>query len=166
MRAPELHFAYAPRGGGLLCALAYLDSERDVYGWFTGLHAGGRIAGYYFLLEAYHGPGAVRYEAVPAQDLHSGWSLEEARRHELARLEEAVVREWLFARDDPAAAADVLAYEKAELALGELGVRYRRLARFHTAAALWTWYTPAFQRSVLRQLARRWPLEYRPDFGV
>lgn len=166
MRAPELFFAYAPRGAGLLCALAYLDSARDVYGWFTGPRADGGIVGGYFLLEGYHTPGPVRYEAVRAQDLYGDWTLDEERRHELARLQEAVAHEWLFARDDPQAAAELRAYAGSELAVGELNVRFERLARFSTEQPVWTCYSPGFQRSVLRQLAKRWPLDYRPDFDV
>ena len=39
-------------------------------------------------------------------------------------------------------------YAKAELATGEVN---------------WTYYSPHFERGVLRHLARRWPLEYRFD---
>jgi hypothetical protein len=166
MRVPELFVAYAPRGAGLLCALAYLDSGRDVYGWFTGPRTDGRITGCCFLLEGYHAPGPVRYEAVEAQDLYRDWTLDEERRHELARLQEAVAHEWLFARDDPRAAGELRAYAQAELALGELNVRFKRLARFSTDQPVWTYGSPGFQRSVLRQLAKRWPLDYRPEFDV
>ncbi|MDW8468570.1 MAG: hypothetical protein RML56_05760 [Burkholderiales bacterium] len=163
MRPPECFFAYAPRGVGLLAAVAYLDADRDVYGWFAGPRADGRVLGCYFLLEGYHSSGPVVYEAVEAQDLYGGWSLEESRRHELSRLEEAVAREWLFARDDPQAEAERRSYAEAELALGALGVRFERLRRFSTDQPVWTYFSPGFQRSVLRQLARRWPLDFRPQ---
>jgi nucleotide-binding universal stress UspA family protein len=102
--------------------------------------------------------------AVDQADLHSAWSLDEARRHELARMQEAFAREWLFYRDDPRAAAELQAYAEAELAVGELNVRFERLARFSTLQPNWTWYSARFERPVLRHLARRWPLEYRFDF--
>lgn len=51
-----------------------------------------------------------------------------------------------------------------ELAVGELNVRYERLARFSTGQPVWTYCSPGFQRSVLRQLAKRRPLEYHPAF--
>lgn len=74
------------------------------------------------------------------------------------------MHQWLFARDDPRAAAELRAFAGSELAVGELNVRFGRLARFSTGQPVWTYHSPGFQRSVLRQLAKRWPLDYRPEF--
>lgn len=160
MRTPNVFLAYAPRGAGLRCAVAYLTSERDVYGWFTGPRYDMSTASAFFLLENFYANAPARHEAVDPSDLHSDWSLDEARRHELARMQEAFAREWLFYRDDARAAAELEAYAEAELAAGEVNVRFQRLAKFSTLQPNWTYYSPRFERSVLRHLTRRWPLEY------
>jgi hypothetical protein len=162
MQTPNIFLAYAPRGAGLRCALAYLSSARDVYGWFTGPRHDATLASCYFVIENLFTKSAPRYEAVNAADLHLGWALDEARRHELARLQEMFAREWLFYRDNPHAAAELEAYAEAELAAGEVNLRFERLAKLDKAQPNWTYYTPQFERTVLRHLAGRWPLEYRP----
>lgn len=161
MRTPEIHLAYTPRGAGLRCAIACLASERDVYGWFTGPREDLTVASCFFLLEDLYTSRATRYEAVDQADLHSGWSLDEARRHELAQMQEAFAREWLVYRDDPRAEAERQAYAAAELAAGEVNVRFDRLAKFSTLQPTWTYYSPHFGRTVLRHLSKRWTLEYR-----
>ena len=145
MHTPEIFIAYAPRGAGLRCAVACLGAGRDVYGWFTGAQPDADIASRCFLLEDYYSSRETRYESVDLADLHSAWSLDEARRHELASMQEAFAHEWLFHRDDARAAAEQRAYEDAALAAGgAVNVR--------------------FEHSVLRHLAKRWPLEFRPDY--
>ena len=161
MRTPNVFLAYSPRGAGLRCAIAYLTSERDVYGWFTGPREDLAVASCFFLLEDLHTTLPARYEAVDQAELHSAWSLDEARRHELAQMQEVFAREWLFHRDDARAAAELEAYAAAELAAGEVNVRFERLAKFSTLEPTWTFYSPHFERTVLRHLAKRWPLEYR-----
>ncbi|HYL87744.1 MAG TPA: hypothetical protein VEU32_03145 [Burkholderiales bacterium] len=163
MRTPEIFIAYAPRGAGLRCAVAYLEDGDDIYGWFTGLREDRTIAARYFLLAGFHASAPVRYEEV--SELHSRWSLDEARRHEAASMQDAFAREWLFHRDAPDAAGQLAAYRAAELAAGEVGVRYARLAKLSKLQPNWTYYSRRFQHSVLRHLAGRWPLEYRPFIG-
>lgn len=164
MRTPNVFLAYAPRGIGLRCALGYLAAERDVYGWFLGPGDDARTVSAFFLLEDFYSNRPTRYEAVDEGHLHSAWSLGEERRHELARLQETVSREWLFYRDDPRAAAEIQAYAEAELAAGgEVNVRIERLAKFSTLQPNWTFYSAGFERPVLHVLATRWPLEYRHE---
>lgn len=162
MKTPNIFIAYAPRGAGLRCALAYLTSERDAYGWFIGPRHDTSVASCYFLLEGLFRKAETRYEAVDAVALHSAWLLDEPRRHELARMQETLAREWLFFRDDPRAAAELEAYSEAELAAGEVNLRFERLAKLDKGQPNWTYYSPHFERTVLRHLAARWPLEYRP----
>jgi hypothetical protein len=100
---------------------------------------------------------------VDQADLHSAWALDEARRHELARMQELFVREWLVYPDDPRAAAELRSYGKAELAVGEVNLRFERIAKLSTLQPNWTYYSPRFERAVLRHLAKRWPLEYGAD---
>ena len=160
MRNPEIFIAYAPRGAGLRCALAYLEDGADVYGWFTGPRYDTSVAASYFLLEDFHANAQTRYEAVDQAGLHSRWSLAEARRHELAAMQEAFAREWLFHRGEARAAAEFSAYAEGELAAGDVNLRYARLAKLSKAQPNWTYYSPRFERSVLRHLSARWPLEY------
>ena len=162
MQTANIFLAYAPRGAGLRCALAYLTSGNDAYGWFTGPRHDTSVASCYFVLESLFTKAATGYDVVDAAHLHSAWSLGEERRHELARMQETFAREWLFYRDDPRAAAELEAYREAELAAGELNLRFERLAKLDTAQPNWTYYSPHFERTVLRHLAGRWPLEYRP----
>lgn len=161
MQTPNVFLAYAPAGPGLACALAYLASQRDACGWFLGPSPDGETVRRYFLLEDFYSARATRYEAVPEADLHANWSLDEDRRHELARMQEAFVREWLVFRDDPRAAAELQAYAEAGYAAGEVIPRFERLAKFYTAHPVWTYFSPHFEREVLRHLARHWPLEFR-----
>jgi hypothetical protein len=42
-----------------------------------------------------------------------------------------------------------------------VSVRDERLERLARQQPDWTYYSPRFERSVLRHLAKRWPLEYR-----
>lgn len=163
VHTPEIFIAYAPRGAGLRCAVAYLSARRDVYGWYTGPRPDAEIASRCFLLEEYYADRETRYESVDLADLHSAWSLDEARRHELARMQEAFAREWLFYGDDAHASAERRAYAEGELAAGDaVGVHFERLGKFCRLQPNWTYYTAHFEHSVLRHLAKRWPLEFRP----
>jgi hypothetical protein len=163
MKTPEIFIAYAPRGAGLRCALAYLATPRDVYGWFTGPDWSGALAAAFFLIEEFYTNRPARYEAVDAGELHGRWSLDEARRHEVAQMQEAFAHEWLIYRDDPRAARELEAYAEAELAAGEANLRFERLTKLSTLQPNWTYYSPRFERGVLRHLAKHWPLEYRHD---
>jgi hypothetical protein len=163
MRTPNVFIAYAPRGAGLRCALAYLTAGRDVYGWFTGPRADASIAAEFFLIEEFYTNRPVRYCSVEIAALHSRWPLDEERRHELAQMQAAFAAEWLFYRDDARAATELASYAKAELATGEVNLRFERIARLSMLQPNWTHYSPHFERGVLRHVAKRWPLEYRFD---
>jgi hypothetical protein len=165
MKTPHIFIAYAPRGAGLRCALAYLASERDVYGWYTGPRDDTSFAAQYFLIEDFYTKRPARDAAVDQADLHLPWALDEARRHELARMQEAFAREWLLYRDDSRAAAELALYAKAELAAGEVNLRFERIAKLSTLQPNWTYYSSGFERSVLRHLAKRWPLEFSFDLA-
>jgi hypothetical protein len=160
MRSPHIFIAYEPRAG-LACALAFVGTRRDAYGWFIGRGADGAIARAYFVLEDYYTTEATRYVEVREEELHSGWTTDEARCHELARLQDAFDREWLFHRDDPAAREEVEAYAKGELAAGEVAVRIERIGRLDKEQPTWTYRSPGFDDGVLDFLGARWPLDFR-----
>jgi hypothetical protein len=135
MHPPNIFIAYEP-GAGLHCALAYLKSGDDAYGWFTGLRRGGGVACCYFILERFYANAPDCYESVGEADLHSDWLLDEARRHELALMQARFAEEWL----------------------NEL----ERLDWSSREGRIWTLYSPGFERPVLKHLARHWTLAYRP----
>ncbi len=145
------------------CALTYLSNERDVYGWFTGPDGATGMPGLYFILEDFYSGKDPRYVAAEALDLHTGWTTDERRCHELARLQDAFSQEWLFERDDDRSAREVDEYAKGQLALGALNIRFARLSKLSKLQPTWTYYSPEFERPVLQFLSRRWPLEYRPE---
>jgi hypothetical protein len=161
MDTPRVFLAYSPRGAGLRVAVAYLPRGRDVCGWFTGPREDGTTASAYFLLESLYTKGEAAYAA--SDDLFGGWLRDDALCHELARLQEAFRREWLFYRSDPGASAELDAYARDELAAGEVDIRHERLGRLSKLQPTWTFYSPGFERTVLRHLAKRWPLEYRVE---
>lgn len=161
---PEVFIAYAPRGEGLRCALAYLARGRDLYGWFTGPNAPASVAALYFVLEDFHSQAEPRYAAAQALDLHTGWLLDEARCHELAELQELFAAEWLVYPGDRRAEAEIDAYSRAQLAHGaDVNLRFERLNHLSKDQPNWTYYSRGFERGALRALAKRWPLEYRGE---
>lgn len=157
MRNPRIYVAYCPRAG-LDCALAYVATQRDVYGWFTGRGEDGETRSAYFVLEDYYTRGVPRYVEVAAADLHSDWTTDEERCHEMAALQDAFMHEWLAYRALAEDAADFEAYARGDLAAGAVAPRYERLAHLAKDAPTWTFYSPTFDRGVLEFLERCWPL--------
>lgn len=160
MQTPRIFLCYAPRAG-LRCALAYLAGPRDAYGWFIGRDDGGAIRSAYFVLEDYYTAGQTRYTEIADGDLHTKWTRDEARCHELARLEEAFRREWLVVASDVDAPAQLGRYERDEIAAGEVAIRVERLNRLSKDGVDWTYYSHDCEHGVLEFLSARWPLDYR-----
>lgn len=165
MPAPRIFLAYAPRGVGLRCAVAYLASGRDAYGWFTGAR-NGDLSSAYFVLEQFYTPRETAYIAVDEGDLHSDWLRDETRCQELARMQEAFRREWLSYRSDPDAGKQLQSYADAELAVGLANIRFERLNRLSKLQPNWTYYSRDFEQGVLQCLAGHWPLDYGGDDEV
>ncbi len=178
MSEPQAFLAYAPRGVGLCCAVMYLKGARDVYGWFTGARDNETVSAY-FLLDGFYARSGTKFYASEGSDLYGGWRYDYAARparrlkspirpedelcHELERAQDAFVAEWLFYRGAPDASSDMDSYAEAELALGEVNIRYRQLNRLSRAHVTWTYYSPGFEQPVLRFLASHWPLDYRAE---
>ena len=160
MRNVRAFLCYAPRAG-LRCAAAYLAGARDAYGWFIGPDGGGALRSAYFVLENFYTPRETRYTEVAESDLHSKWTSDETRCHELAGLQEAFRREWLVFRSDPEASADLAEYERGELAAGAVAIRFERLNRLAKDAPDWTYYSHDCEHGVLEFLSKRWRLDYR-----
>jgi hypothetical protein len=177
MKTPQIFVAYSPRGVGLRCAVAYLKDAKNVYGWFTGPRDG-LLASAYFLLEGFYAGAGTRFLATESSDAYGGWTwdysserperigpekVDEVLCHRLVHLQDAFVHEWLAYRTDAGAAADLAQYEEAELAIGDVNLRFARLNRLAKLHATWTFYSQDFEASVARYLMRRWPLEYRGE---
>lgn len=159
MQTPRIFICYAPRGGGLRCALAYLPAGGAVRGWYLGRSERG-LESAYFEIEGYYSRGAMRFRAVPEGELHSTW-IDDAAAHELAALQEALVNEWLFYADEPGAALQLAAYGELGLPAGEVGVRADKLTRLDQTDANWTYYSAGFEHGVLEALSKRWTLDLR-----
>jgi hypothetical protein len=151
--------AYSPRGAGLLCAVLYVPVANEVYGWYLG-GRDGVLESAYFRLEQFYTPLDTRLVTVPDADLHAGRLADEALCHALAGMQESLRREWLWDRADPVAPAELAHFHEAELALGEINVRFALLQKFDRSQPTWTYCSEGFERSVLRGLAKRWGLDF------
>lgn len=170
----ESFIAYAPRGGGLLCALACFDDGDGVAGWFTGLKDYAYPAAY-FRVENFFSPDDKRFYATEGYDLYGGWRhdygrtrsrldaplrADDALCHRLEKMQDAFASEWLVFRDGPHFAAEEAAYAADDLPTGDALVRHARLARFDRDKPVWTYYSRGFNDEVLSYIGPRWPLDY------
>jgi hypothetical protein len=174
MIEPLVHLAYAPRGPGLLYALLWFAEGPHVYGWFIGERDGEYLASYFMLQDHYTTRTTQVYRSAE-DDVHGPWlecrggrdvpltqsPVSEALRHELARLQDAFIRQWLFFRDDPQAQDQARELNARELAVRHVNIHPSRLGKLHTAAAVWRYDEPGADLNVPATLATRWPLEHR-----
>jgi len=174
MSEHEAFLAYAPRGPGLLCALAYFTVEKDVYGWWTGFKDYGYLSAY-FKLDSFYAPENTAFLATEGSDLYGGWRFDYARSepaldrpvpvedavaHRLDQLQELFFNEWLFARADPVAQGELEAYASGELALQDVNIRHRRLNKLDHHGAVWIYRSHGLDGHVVDYLSARWPLDY------
>lgn len=159
MQTPRIFIAFAPRGGGLRCAVAYIPAGDDVIGWYLGRTEGGMESAY-FVLENYYSRAPVRFAAVPEGALHSDWIDDDAA-HALAGLQEAFVNEWLFYADEIGAELQLAGYAERGLHAGDVNVRVDKLTRLGHGQANWSYYSRDFEHGVLETLSRHWALDFR-----
>lgn len=172
---PRTFVAYAPYGVGVMCALVYFERSPDVYGWWIGArdlewHSA------YFKLEEFFTRKPTRFYASDGMDLYGGWkylysdpdpvldrpvAVADEAAHELERVQDMFVAEWLFFEDDAGADAERRAYDEYRLPLAHVNVRARRLNKLDKGAAVWTHRSHDFDAAVLEYLQRHWPLDYR-----
>jgi hypothetical protein len=176
MIEPHVHLAFAPRGAGLLYAVAWFAQGDDVLGWFAG-EQDGLVARHYFWLEQHYAASGSRSAFSASDDLRGPWveprlgqapvstvAPDEPLLHALAEVQERFVRHWLFADDGSAAAArQAEALRARGLPVRALNPRPDRLGKFTPGAALWIYDGPGADRNLLDYLSRRWPLEHRVD---
>lgn len=174
MIEPQTFLLYAPRGPGIMCALLYFVNHRDILGWYTG-SSDGEFPARYFMLDRYFDPADTRFLVSAANDVRGSWlsrsesgesslaecPVPEAVRHDLGRVQNAFVREWLFYPDDRDAAADVKAYADRELSVQPVNIRAHKLNKLHTGAALWRYASHNFDSNVLDFLMEYWTLDHR-----
>ena len=160
MQTPRIFIAFAPRGGGLTCAVACIPAGDDVIGWYLGRTEGGIMDSAYFLLENYYSRGPLRFASAPEGALHSDW-IEDDAAHALAALQEAFVNEWLFYADEIGAELQLAAYAQRGLHAGDMNVRVDKLNRFAQGQASWVYYSREFEHGVLEALSKRWSLDFR-----
>lgn len=168
------YLAYAPRGAGLLCAVVYLEVEKDVCGWWIGFKEG-RFPSAFFLLENFFSTRGTTLLATRDSDAYDGWrydyassrpeidpplSIEDRLCHELERLQNAFAEEWLFFAGNGGNEEDVAYYRQNDLPVQEVNIKAKRLGRMDRSDAVWTYGSTAPERDVIDYLAPRWPLEY------
>lgn len=174
MIEPHVHFAYAPRGAGLLCAMFWFDQGHHVYGWFTGAR-GHELPAAFFMLENYRYHRETQFYRSAANDVYGDWLLVTDRGetkldpptplpepviHELDRLQDAFVQEWLFYENDPGHADEVAGLRALELPVLAVNIRASRIGKLVTGAPIWTYTSPGADENVIAFLASRWPLDY------
>jgi hypothetical protein len=179
MSEPRAYLAAEPDGRGVLVAMFYFPSGRDVGGWFAGATGAGFTARFFWLENFYAGDGTATYVSA-ADDVHGDWlsaAIEHGRTvmraidppspvpeeaaSELDRIQDFFAREWLFFAEDPEAGADVNAYAGLGLAVKPLNIRAKRLGRLQPASGTRIERTLDFDLQVIDFLQGRWPLDYR-----
>ncbi|MDH3437766.1 MAG: hypothetical protein OEN48_12360 [Betaproteobacteria bacterium] len=158
-----------------MCALVYFERGVDVYGWWIGARDSEYLSAY-FTLERFFSSKPTRFYASEGSDLYGGWKhlysartteldkpvrVEDAVSHELERVQNMFVTEWLFFDDDPEIAAERAAYDRYNMPLGQVNMRAQRLNKLDKHQAVWLYRSHEFQADVLAYLQRFWPLDYR-----
>ena len=174
MMQPECFLAFAPRGGGLLCAVTYVAEGDDVCGWFIGLRDYAYPSAY-FRIERFFSADEKRFYATAGADVYGGWRFDYAKSapvlapaipvddalcHRLDRLQDVFAAEWLRFGDDRRFEAEKAAYAADDLPAGEVLVQHDKLARFDRDKPVWTFYSHGFNDEVLNYMGPRWPLDY------
>ncbi len=172
---PRTLVAYAPYGVGVMCALVYFERGPDVYGWWIGSRDAEWHSAY-FKLENFFTSKPTRFYASEGTDLYGGWRyllsgrdpvldkpvpVEDDVSHELDRVQDMFIAEWLFFEDDAGAEAERKAYDEYNLPLAHVNVRARRLNKLDKHQAVWTWRSHDLDAAVIDYLQRYWPLDYR-----
>jgi hypothetical protein len=170
---PHVHLAYAPRGAGVASALFCVTAGEHVYGWYTGARDHGCEAAF-FALEHYYSTHATTFCRSLANDVYGAWVLDyapvvtdircpvpDAVCHELERLQEAFVREWLFYPAEPGDAPAAAAYRDLGLPVGPVNVRAEQLSRFDQSQPTWVYASPGIDLNIVATLRTSWPLDDR-----
>lgn len=173
----HVHLAYAPRGAGVLCALFWFTAGDHVYGWFTGAKAHEQLRSFFMLENYYSKRRTVCYRSAQ-DDPYGDWlvvSTEGESRidrpvpvsmelcHELARMQDAFVREWLCFEGAPDYEQQAAALRARGLPVLAVNIRSSKIDKLATSKPVWTYSPPGTDAHVVGFLAKRWPLDYRAD---
>jgi len=82
---------------------------------------------------------------------------------ELAHMQDAFIREWLFYRDDPVHAEEDAELRERELPTTGLNIRPKKLNKLQTDAPVWTYTSPGADLNVISFLAQHWTLDALPE---
>lgn len=174
----ECFLAYAPRGGGLLCAVVLRVRGDDVYGWWVGRDADAEYPPAFFMLENYYSTHELGLLTTSGGDLMGGWThnygavphvlapaqpVEDTIARALNPLQFAFAREWLVYPEDANAAQQASRYADAELGMGAVAVRFECLGRFEKSQPVWRYFSRGLDYRVIERLMRCWPLAYKTD---
>jgi hypothetical protein len=177
MIEPQVYLAYAPRGPGIMCALMYFEKGHSVYGWYVGANAA-TFPARFFVLEDYFTAHRICLYLSLEDDVYGDWMrrevaidvpigspapLPEDLTHELERMQDAFIHEWLFYADDPHAAAQARAYASRELAVQPVNIRADRLNKLRTDQLVWSYVSAGCNLDIVSALSKRWTLDYRLD---
>lgn len=177
MVEPHVHFAYALRGAGLLCALFWFVKEDHVYGWFTGARAHEHPASFFMLEHYYSTRQTVCYRSIE-DDVYGNWLIASTEGeapidrpvpvsmelcHELERMQDAFVREWLFFEGEPGYEEQAAELRQRKLPVLALNIRPCKLGKLVMDGPVWTYGSPSADAHIVRFLSKRWPLDYAPD---
>jgi hypothetical protein len=175
--ASESYLACAPRGAGLLCAVCYFAFNQNIYGWYIGAQSNSFPASY-FLLEWYYSMHATAFYRSLQNDPYGDWILEfpplqqrldrpipipEDLCHEMAQMQIAFRREWLFYQDEPADRHEIDAFRQTQLPLQFVNIRAKRLNKLTRNEPVWTYGSPNLDANVIDFLRDNWPLDDRHD---
>jgi hypothetical protein len=177
MAEPHVHLAYALRGPGVLCALFWFGQDDHVCGWFTGARGHEHPASFFMLEHYYSARQTACYRSVE-DDVYGNWLLASTRGeaaidrpvpvamnlcHELERLQDAFVHEWLFYEGEPGYEKQAAELRQRELPVLALNIRPCKLGKLAADGPVWTYSAPGADAHIVSFLAKRWPLDYAPD---
>lgn len=167
------YLACAPRDAGVAAALFYAARAANVRGWVACEHDR-RCAAAYFALEGYYSARDAVFCRSVDDDVRGPWieqavpvtapvrcPVAEADCGELARLQAAFVREWLFFPDDPRDRAEVDAYRKLGLPVRALNVRAAQFHRFDQRRPVWVHASPGIDFNLVLYLKKWLPFDRR-----
>jgi len=177
MIEPHVYVAYALRGAGLLCAVFWFVKGDHAYGWFTGAKAHEHPAAYFMLEDYYSTRQAVCYRSLD-NDVYGKWLVASTEGeapidrpvpvsmelcHELERMQDAFVREWLFFEGDPGYEEQAAELRASELPVLGINILPCKLGKLVKGGPVWTYGSPGADAHIVRFLSKRWPLDYTPD---
>ena len=158
----------------VLCAVALLTVEENVYGWYTGAQ-GSAFPASFFMLENFYSIRNTVFYRSQQDDVYDGWAIvnpaaeievdrpvpvQEELCHELEHMQSAFAQEWLFYADDPTAQLEMQSYRKEGLPVRPVNIKARKLNKLAQNCAIWTYAAPGMDLNIVDFLRKHWGLDY------